>query len=289
MAVASLNRVDPEVHFDFGTGSPIPEQNALKDIAKSWQRAPVLLGPTVVLSADSPRSFRVNWQGSLLAPETGEYEFLVKTENATRFWVNDKTRPLIDALVKSGNDTEYRGSVYLLGGRVYPITAGAIAGQGKNRIDRPRVETARRAFEVIPRRNLSPSSVPETFVLQTPFPPDDRSVGYERGTSVSKAWDQATTDAAIEVAGYVVDSSQGTGRRRGQTPRPRAEASRILPPIRRARVPPAADRRAKGVLHRPPVQGSQESGDGRQARGAAGPQVAAVPLPRDRQRQARRL
>ena len=57
---------------------------------------------------------------------------------------------------------------------------------------------------MIPRRNLSPNSFPETFVLQAPFPPDDRSVGYERGTSVSKAWDQATTDAAIEVAGYVV-------------------------------------------------------------------------------------
>ena len=62
---------------------------------------------------------------------------------------------------------------------------------------------AARTFEVIPRRNLSPSVVPEVFVLQTPFPPDDRSVGYERGTSISKAWDQATTDAAIEVADYV--------------------------------------------------------------------------------------
>ena len=41
-------------------------------------------------------------------------------------------------------------------------------------------------------------------MLTTPFPPDDRSAGYERGTSVSKAWDLATTDAAIEVAGYVV-------------------------------------------------------------------------------------
>ena len=41
------------------------------------------------------------------------------------------------------------------------------------------------------------------FVPATPFPPDDRSVGYERGTSISKAWDQATTDAAIEVADYV--------------------------------------------------------------------------------------
>jgi hypothetical protein len=62
----------------------------------------------------------------------------------------------------------------------------------------------RRAFEVIPRRALSPVSLPESFVLTTPFPPDDRSAGYERGTSISKAWDQATTDASIEVATYVV-------------------------------------------------------------------------------------
>jgi hypothetical protein len=56
---------------------------------------------------------------------------------------------------------------------------------------------------VIPQRCLSPGSFPETPVAQAPFPPDDRSVGYERGTSVSKAWDRATTDAAIEVASYV--------------------------------------------------------------------------------------
>ena len=62
----------------------------------------------------------------------------------------------------------------------------------------------KRAFEVVPSRNLSPVLLPEVFVLTTSFPPDDRSAGYERGTSVSKAWDLATTDAAIEVAGYVV-------------------------------------------------------------------------------------
>ena len=39
--------------------------------------------------------------------------------------------------------------------------------------------------------------------MRTRFPPDDRSVGYERGTSISKAWDQATTDEAIEVASHV--------------------------------------------------------------------------------------
>ena len=149
--------------------------------------------------------FRANWQGSLLAPETGEYEFLVKTENATRLWVNDKTRPLIDALVKSGSDTEYRGSAYLLGGRAYPLRLELSRTKENTSSITLEWKLPRRPFEVIPRRNLLPGSVPETFVLQTPFPPDDRSIGYERGTSVSKAWDQSTTDAAIEVAAHVVE------------------------------------------------------------------------------------
>jgi hypothetical protein len=61
----------------------------------------------------------------------------------------------------------------------------------------------KRAEEVIPGRCLLPKSLPETFALATPFPPDDRSIGYERGSSVSKAWEEATTEAAIEVARYV--------------------------------------------------------------------------------------
>ncbi|MBC8136746.1 MAG: DUF1592 domain-containing protein, partial [Fibrella sp.] len=44
-----------------------------------------------------------------------------------------------------------------------------------------------------------------TFVLTAPFPPDDRSMGYERGNSVSKEWDDATTSAALETADYVVE------------------------------------------------------------------------------------
>ena len=199
----SLNRVDPEINFQFGTSSPIPEQDALKDVAKRWQRAPLLLVP---LRAFRPFSqeFRVTWQGSLLAPETGEYEFRVKTENATKLSVNDLRRPLFDALVKSGGDTEYRGSVYLLGGRAYPIRLEFSRSKEITSSIALEWKIPGRAFEVIPRRNLVPVSMPETFVLTPPFPPDDRSAGYERGTSVSKAWDLATTDAAIEVAGYVV-------------------------------------------------------------------------------------
>ena len=60
------------------------------------------------------------------------------------------------------------------------------------------------AQQLLPTRNLATAQVRSTFVLNTPFPPDDSSVGYERGVSISKAWDEATTQAGIEVANYVI-------------------------------------------------------------------------------------
>jgi hypothetical protein len=45
------------------------------------------------------------------------------------------------------------------------------------------------------------------------LPADDRSDGYERGTALSKEWDQATTAAALDAADHVeaeVDSLAGT-------------------------------------------------------------------------------
>ena len=41
------------------------------------------------------------------------------------------------------------------------------------------------------------------MVVSTNFPADDRSVGYERGTGVSKEWELAVLDAAIAVAEQV--------------------------------------------------------------------------------------
>ena len=269
--------------FQFGTSSPIPEQDALKDVAKRWQRAPLLLVPLRSFRPFS-QEFRVTWQGSLLAPETGEYEFLVKTENATKLSVNDLRRPLIDALVKSGSDTEYRGSIYLLGGRAYPVRLEFSRSKEMTSSIALEWKVPRRAFEVIPRRNLSPVSLPETFVLTTPFPPDDRSAGYERGTSVSKAWDLATTDAAIEVAGYVVAHLKELSGASDDASDREPKLREFCQQVRRAGIPASADRRAEGDLHRSPVQGCPGSGDSRQTGGAAGPQVAPVSLPRDGQR-----
>jgi cytochrome c553 len=187
-----IDRVDPEVRFDFGESGPDPEKF-------------------------EPNQFSIRWEGSVLAPETGDYEFIVRTEHATRLWVNDPKTPLIDAWVKSGKDTEYRATISLLGGRAYPLRLEfSKAKQGvddskKTKAKPPAVKASialewkppQRAAEVIPQRALSPARFPETFVVQAAFPPDDRSVGYERGSSVSKEWERATTDAAIEVAGYV--------------------------------------------------------------------------------------
>jgi mono/diheme cytochrome c family protein len=186
-----LERVDPQIQFDFGTAGALPEQN-------------------------DPYTFAMRWEGSVLAPDTGEYEIILKTEHAARLWINDLQRPLIDALVKSGNDNEYRASAYLMGGRAYALRLEFSKGvQGVDNLaklkEKPPQKASvmlewrppHRAPEVISQRSLSPVVGPEVYTVQTPFPPDDRSIGYERGTSISKEWNEATTEAAIETATYV--------------------------------------------------------------------------------------
>ncbi|MBW3597117.1 MAG: DUF1592 domain-containing protein, partial [Planctomycetes bacterium] len=148
--------------------------------------------------------FSMEWEGAVLAPDTGDYEIIVETENAFRLWLNDDEQPLIDAWVRSGDGTEFKQSIRLLGGRVYPLRLEYFKSkQEKTASIALKWKTPQGAPEVIPERRLSPHRFPELLVLQTPFPPDDRSVGYERGAAVSKAWNQATTYAAIETAGYV--------------------------------------------------------------------------------------
>ncbi len=190
-----LERVDGEVKFDFGDKSFDPTNEAIE-----------------------PHEFSIRWNGSLLAPDSGEYEFVVRTEHATRLYVNDNETPLIDAWVKSGNETEYRGTIELLGGRLYPIRLEfSKAKQGvddsKDKKEKPPSLPASIALawkrpglgeETITSRNLRTSETGPTFVLTTRFPPDDRSMGYERGTSISKAWDTATTDGAIEATAHIV-------------------------------------------------------------------------------------
>jgi Protein of unknown function (DUF1592)/Protein of unknown function (DUF1588)/PA14 domain/Cytochrome C oxidase, cbb3-type, subunit III len=182
-----IDRVDPEVKFNFGTSGPD--------------------GKT------GEHEFAIRWEGSLVAPETGDYEIFVRTDHAARLWVNDPNKALVDAWVKSGSDVDHGRSIYLLAGRSYTLRvefSKADQGVQKDKKGPPAPamvslmwKRPRCTSEVIPARFLFPLRSPEVFVSSIPFPADDRSLGWERGSAVSKAWDAATTDAALEAAGYV--------------------------------------------------------------------------------------
>lgn len=152
--------------------------------------------------------FGARWEGSVLAPETGEYVFNVKTENGARLWVNDFSRTLIDAWVRSGSDVDHRETIYLLAGRVYPIKLEFLKSKDDKTTKTASIalmwKSPHRVEEPIAERYLLPKRAAAQFAVRTAFPPDDRSAGYERGSSISKAWDQAVTYAAIEVADDVV-------------------------------------------------------------------------------------
>ena len=147
----------------------------------------------------------ITWRGSLIADESGDYEFIIKTPNGARLWVNDENEPIIDAWVASGKADEYKATLRLLGGRAYPLRVEFFkAAKDKATSLALQWIPPHGTLDEIPARNLSTARVSPTFVLNTHFPPDDSSVGYERGVSISKAWDEATTQAAIEVANHVI-------------------------------------------------------------------------------------
>lgn len=187
-----IDRLDPEVKFDFGKAAPAGA------------------------AFDAPHTFAIRWDGSVIPPDSGVYEFVVRTEHAVKLFVNDNKTPLIDAWVKSGKDTEFRGSVHLLAGRAVPIRLEfSKAKQGvddsKKNPNPPLLPASiallwkppHRALDVIPGRHLTPTRAPESYVVTAAFPPDDRSLGWERGTTVSKEWDAATTEAALDAVNYV--------------------------------------------------------------------------------------
>jgi len=162
-----------------------------------------------------PAGFSAQWRGTVFADETGDHEFVIRTPNSVRVWINAEpdlrsgTEPTLDVNVSTPKDPDHRVTLRLLGGRAYPIaidywalpekTGSPIAPAISLRWKPP--HGSERA---IPARNLSTGKATPTFVVATRFPADDSSQGYERSISVSNAWDEATTNAAFEVANHVI-------------------------------------------------------------------------------------
>eukprot|EP00913_Durusdinium_trenchii_P008873 g8339.t1 len=185
-------RVDPRIVFEFGDKSP---HKLIKD----------------------SKEFSIRWSGAVIAEETGEFEFSIRTEIGARLWVNDFATPKIDAWVASkGRPKTHTTTVTLLGGRAYPIRLDVFKYKDKTASIVLEWKPPHKAREPIPNRCLAPQGVATTFVASTPFPADDRVSGYERGVSVSKAWDESTTQAAIETANALLPRIAAAGRSSGR-------------------------------------------------------------------------
>ena len=149
--------------------------------------------------------FSIRWQGAVIAEESGIYEFIVKSPNSIRLYINDRETRLVDKYVATkDSEAEHSGTIYLQGGLPYFFQLETF------RFKDPAASMSLMwvppggTRQIIPKRNLYPTTIGTGILVQTPFPPDDSASGYERGIAVSAEWDQATTNAAIEVAEQVL-------------------------------------------------------------------------------------
>ncbi|MBK1827255.1 DUF1592 domain-containing protein [Haloferula rosea] len=149
----------------------------------------------------------VNLSGSILAEETGSYEFVVRSANGFRLRVNQDHSQLavLDRWVASGKDIREAGvRVELVGGRPYALHFETVVSpKDQHATTEVLWKTPHGALERIPKRFLYSVWSPPVAVVTTSFPADDASYGYERGSGISKDWLLAVNRGAIEAADFV--------------------------------------------------------------------------------------
>jgi len=175
-------QVDPVIDFDFGADAPEKGTYAAQ--------------------------FSINWLGSVLVPDTGEYEFRVTSLNGVRLYVNppeggNEKNALIDLWVSSGMSRSAHASIFLLGGRSYPIKIEFFKFKDKTAGLKLEWRPPGGDWTVVPRSHLSPAWSSHVNVVSVPLPPDDGSIGYERGSSVSREWTEAVAKGALQVSAMI--------------------------------------------------------------------------------------
>ena len=178
-----LERTDPVINFDFGDQGP---------------------GNGV-----SPKGFLIYWEGGIYPEVSGTYQITVRSTCSFTMDFGKLGRTFIDNHVQSGDKTEFRRTVYLVAGRVYPFKLQFV--QRKRSTDLPQAKVSlswtppNQVEQIIPTRNLIPGWAPATYALQAELPADDRSYGFERGIAINRQWDDSTTYAALEFAQIAID------------------------------------------------------------------------------------
>ena len=187
-------RLDSKIAFDFCEGSPDP--------------------------AIPPDQFCVIWEGSFYAHHTGTHEFKITSPNGVRLYVNldpperrgglrdDSSshgqQALIDGWVNSSEMRDLTARVFLIGGRYYPLRLEFFKYKEKLASIQLQWKPPHGVWTQLGDDNVIPNVLPRTFVVATNFPADDRSLGYERGSSVSREWHTATNQAAIQSAEEII-------------------------------------------------------------------------------------
>ncbi len=100
-----LERVDPRIQFDFGKSSPVEGLD--------------------------PKKFYIHWSGAIRPEETGRYEIIVRSTCSFVMDLGRHGRVFIDNHVQSGDKTEFRESIQLTAGRVYPFKIDFIQRERK--------------------------------------------------------------------------------------------------------------------------------------------------------------
>ena len=199
---------NPWTQNDRGVAASYYEgKNRSKDKLRSERTDAVIdfnFGKEAPVDGVSAEEFCIQWTGSLKVDHSGRYEIILRSTLSCMLDFGADGRTLVNNHVQSEGKDEFRRTLHLTGGRAYPFSLNLI--QRKRKTEQPPAIVSLSWIppsgveEVIPHRHLIPNRLPATFALQTKLPPDDRSYGYERGTSVNRQWDESTTRAALEFA-----------------------------------------------------------------------------------------
>jgi hypothetical protein len=121
-----VNRIDPEINFDWVDGSPDP-----------------------ALPADG---FSVRWTGEIELEFSETYTFYANTDDGVRLWINNEL--VIDRWVDRRATTEAKGTINLIGGQRYPLVMEYYENTG-NAAAQLSWENSSTAKQIIPQAALS--------------------------------------------------------------------------------------------------------------------------------------
>jgi hypothetical protein len=169
----SITRVDPQVNFEWGNGSP-----------------------DAAIAADT---FSTRWTGQVQAQKSETYTFFVRADDGVRLWVNGQ---LLVNQWKDQGTTEYSGSIALVAGQKYDIrmeyyenSLGAVAQLGWSSASTPKQIIPSRSF-IAARRHLQ-IRLRHLLLHQLQF----RVVAKALTATTSTTWTSAARASRVLIAG----------------------------------------------------------------------------------------